>query len=88
VPDHGEPLQRGWRLELKSAPATRQSLCRAFILNPGDVAAARVERVSESEVRLADAKETASLTIDRSGAGDRVRWSYRLGEGPRAVAGP
>lgn len=88
VPDHGEPLQRGWRLELKSAPATRQSLWRAFILNPGDVAAARVERVSESEVRLADAKETASLTIDRSGAGDRVRWSYRLGEGPRAVAGP
>jgi hypothetical protein len=34
APDHGEPWQRGWRMELRSAPATRQSLRRAFILNP------------------------------------------------------
>jgi len=85
TPDHGEPLQRGWSLELRAAPAREQSRWHAFILNPRDAAAVAVERIAPHQVRLADGAEVAILSIDPQSPGEKVRWSYRLGDAGHVI---
>jgi hypothetical protein len=80
VPESGEPMQRGWRIELTSASSHKISLWNAMILNPETAESAVAEQISPTEVRLRDGKEEAILGIVPNADGS-ISWTYRINNG-------
>lgn len=80
VPEEGEPMQRGWRIQLNSASSSKISMWNAMVINPKTSSSASAEQISPTEVRLKDGKEEALLGIVPKSNG-RIIWTYRINEG-------
>jgi hypothetical protein len=82
VPEEGEPMQRGWRIQLNSAPSSKISMWNAMVLNPGTNTSATAVKISPNEVRLKDGKEEAVLGIIPKADGS-ITWTYRINNGKK-----
>ncbi len=82
VPEEGEPMQRGWRIQLNSSPSSKINMWNAMVINPETSSSATVQQISPTEVRLKDGKEEAVLGILSKKDGTIV-WSYRINNGKK-----
>ncbi len=82
VPESGEPMQRGWRIEMISPKSANPGMWNAMVLNPVPANSANAEQISSTEVRLRDGNEEAVLGIVPTTDG-RITWSYRINNGAK-----
>lgn len=82
VPENGEPMQRGWRIQLNSPKSASNILWHAMILNPESNNSASAKQISSEEIYLNDNKEEAVLGIKTMKNG-HIIWSYKINRGKK-----